>query len=69
VLLNVGEPTGKGPATVTPERACEVLVDVKLREDVDDAELGEPPHAMRTTLKERPAAKPRAMCLRPCLAD
>jgi hypothetical protein len=69
VLLNVGEPTGRGPVTVTPERACEVIVDVEPPEDADAAELGEPPHATRTTLKHRPAENPRAMCQRPCLRE
>ncbi len=46
-----------------------MLVDVKLPEGVDEAELGEPPHATKTTLKERLAAKPRATCRWPCLPD
>jgi hypothetical protein len=59
----VDDPIGSGPEMLTAD-AREVFVDVELPEGVDDAELGDPPHATRTMLKLRPAAKPRAMSLR-----
>lgn len=64
----MGDPIGSGPETLTAD-ACDVFVDVELPEGVDDAELGDPPQPTRTMLKLTPAAKPRAMSLRLCLAD
>ena len=64
----MGDPIGTGPETLAAD-ARELFVDVKLPEGVDDAELGDPPHATRTMLKQRPAAKPRAMSLRLCPFD
>jgi hypothetical protein len=56
--LKVGDPTLTGPVTVTPDKACAVLVDVELPVDGDDAELGDPPYAKRTMLRLRSAATP-----------
>ena len=63
----MGEPTGTGPVTATPDMACEVLVDVELDEDVDDAVLGDPPHATRTMLRLRTVATHSALRPQPPL--